>query len=81
MFEPLGGEPIHVGNSLGGVGQALDGDDPLFGQLREDIVGLAQADAHAAGEFPLGQVGLIGQDFEELVTDFVFVQIVHARNV
>jgi len=81
VFEPPGSQHIHVGSSLRGVGQASDGDNPLLRQLRDDIVGLSQADPHPSGKLSLGQVGLIGHDLEELVTDFVFVDVVQARNV
>ena len=60
------------------VFQPLDLDDTLFRQYGEHVIGFSQADAHAAGHFALGYVGLGGEDLQDAVAGFLFEVRVHA---
>ena len=81
FLQSVGCQHIGVGDLIGCAFEAFDFDDALFSQFGEDVVGFAQADAHPAGNGPLREVGLGGQEFKEFVVDFLFGQVVHRVNV
>jgi len=58
----------------------VDLHESLLGQLREAVVDVAQADAHAPGHLPLGQGGVLAQDLEQAVAYFVLIGV-HGMNV
>jgi hypothetical protein len=81
FFEAVGRQHVGVGDFVSGTFESFDFDDPLVGQFCEDVVGFAQADAHPAGHLPLGETGVVGQDFEDFVAYFLLVVMVHGANI
>ena len=81
LLQAAGGQVVDIRDFLVRVFQALDLDDSLFRQYGEHVIGFSQADAHAAGHFALGYVGLGGEDLQDAVAGFLFEVRVHAGNV
>ena len=77
----MGRQHVGVRDLVDRAFKALYLDDAFVGQFSEDVVGFAQADAHPAGHLPLGETGVVGQDFKDFVAYFLFVVTVHAANI
>ena len=81
FFQAMGRQHVRVWDFVGGALEAFYFDDALVGQLCEDVVGFAETDAHPSGHFPLGEIGVDGQEFQEFVAYFLLIEAVHGQNI